>query len=137
MSVSFSRLGLMSSTSLPVIIGEFDRDTVAADIQKAATSMLSDNDALSENVQLSVCSSRYSLPYFMFDAGDMNSRDPKLFYVNNQLKFKAFELDFGTGKPLKAQQAMLPDMIKFWQSVPDGPVQIIYGGFAAKTMRSQ
>ncbi|MCQ2133848.1 MAG: hypothetical protein MJY88_02670 [Bacteroidales bacterium] len=126
--------GFCGNFSQPVIIGEFDRDAIAADIQKAAISILSDNDALSENVQLSVCSSRYSLPYFMFDAGDMNSRDPKLFYVNNQLKFKACELDFGTGKPLKAQQAMLPDMIKFWQSVPDGPVQIIYGGFAAKIM---
>ena len=65
----------------------------------------------------------------------MNSSDPKLFYVNNQLKFRACEFDFGTGKPLRAQQAMLPDMIKFWQAEPDGPVQIIYGGYASKIMR--
>lgn len=85
--------------------------------------------------QLSISASRYGLPYFLFDASDMNSRDPKLFYVNNQLKFKACELNFGTGKPLRVQQAMLPDMIKFWQEEPDGPVQIIYGGFASKLMR--
>lgn len=121
--------------SQPAVIGEFSRIVSAEEIQKAAASILNDNDALSENIQLSVCSSRYSLPYFMFDASDMNSRDPELFYVNNQLKFKACELDFGTGKPLRAQQAMLPDMIKFWQEEPGGPVQIIYGGFASKTMR--
>lgn len=43
--------------------------------------------------------------------------------------------DFGTGLPLRAQQAMLPGMIKFWQPEPEGPVQIIYGGYAAKIMR--
>ena len=65
----------------------------------------------------------------------MNSPDPDLFYVNNQLKLKACEVDFGTGLPLRAQQAMLPDMIKIWQSEYGGPVQIIYGGYAAKIMR--
>lgn len=120
--------------SQPVIMGEFDRDAAAADIHNAATSALCDSRAISENVQLSICSSEYGLPYFMFDASDMNSKDPNLFYVNNQLKLRACEIDFGTGLPLRAQQAMLPDMIKFWQEQPDGPVQIIYGGYAAKTM---
>lgn len=127
--------GFCGNFSQPVILGEFGRDVAASEIQKAASAILNDGKSLSENVQLSVCSTRYSLPYFMFDASDMNSRDPRLFYVNNQLKLKACEVDFGTGKPLRAQQAMLPDMIKFWQSEPGGPVQIIYGGFAAKIMR--
>lgn len=73
----------------------------------------------------------------MFDASEMNSRDPKLFYVNNQLKFKACEIDFGTGMPVRVQQATLPDMIKFWQASEGGPVQIIYGGFAAKAMKGK
>ena len=127
--------GFCGNFSQPAVIGEFRRDVTAGDIQKAASAILNDKEALSENVQLSVCSTQYGLPYFLFDASDMNSRDPKLFYVNNQLKFKACEFDFGTGKPLKAQQAMLPDMIKFWQAEPDGPVQIVYGGFASKIMR--
>lgn len=127
--------GFCGNFSQPVILGEFGRDVAASEIQKAASAILNDGKSLSENVQLSVCSTRYSLPYFMFDASDMNSRDPRLFYVNNQLKLKACEVDFGTGKPLRTQQAMLPDMIKFWQSEPGGPVQIIYGGFAAKIMR--
>lgn len=127
--------GFFGNFSQPAVLGEFGRNVAASDIQKAVSAILGDREALSENVQLSVCSSRYSLPYFMFDASDMNSRDPQLFYVNNQLKFKACRVDFGTGLPLRAQQAMLPDMIKFWQEVPDGPVQIIYGGFASKIMR--
>lgn len=126
--------GFFGNFSQPVIIGSFARNATVADIQTAAAAKLNDGRAISENVQLSVCSSRYGLPYFMFDAGDMNSCDPDLFYVNNQLKFKACEFDFGTGKPLRAQQAMLPDMIKFWQSEPGGPVQIVYGGFASKIM---
>lgn len=127
--------GFCGNFSQSVVIGDFDRDATAADIQKAASAILNDRDALSENVQLSVSSSSYGLPYFMFDASDMNSPDPELFYVNNQLKLKACEVDFGTGLPLRAQQAMLPDMIKFWQQESGGPVQIIYGGYAAKIMR--
>ena len=127
--------GFCGYFSQPVVIGDFGRDATAADIQKAASIKLSDEDALSENIQLSVCSSEYGLPYFMFDASDMNSPDPKLFYVNNQLKLKADEVDFGTGLPLRVQQAMLPDMIKFWRPTHGGPVQIIYGGYAAKIMR--
>lgn len=121
--------------SQPVVIGEFGRNVGVSDIQEAAAAKLNDKEALSENVRLSICSTRHGLPYFLFDASDMNSRDPDLFYVNNQLKFKACEVDFGTGQPLRAQQAMLPDMIKFWQPEPDGPVQIIYGGYAAMIMR--
>ena len=127
--------GFFGNFSQPAVIGEFGRDATAADIQKAASAVLNDKEALSENVQLSVSSTRYGLPYFLFDASDMNSPDPKLFYVNNQLKFKACEVNFGTGMPLKAQQAMLPDMIKFWQPEAGGPVQVIYGGYAAKIMR--
>ena len=127
--------GFCGNFSQAVVIGDFGKDATAADIQNAASAILNDRQSLSENVQLSVSSSRYGLPYFLFDASDMNSRDPKLFYVNNQLKFKACEFDFGTGKPLRAQQAMLPDMIKFWQAELDGPVQIIYGGYASKIMR--
>ena len=121
--------------SHPVVVGDFSRNVIASDIHKASVGALCDKPALSEIVQLTVSSSGYSLPYFFFDASDMNSRDPKLFYVNNQLKFKACEYDFGTGMPLRAQQAMLPDMIKFWQAEPGGPIQIIYGGFASKIMR--
>ena len=76
--------------------------------------------------------------FTLLEVADLRGRAcnvPDGFYVNNQLKFKACELNFGTGKPLRVQQAMLPDMIKFWQEEPDGPVQIIYGGFASKIMR--
>ena len=44
------------------------------------------------------------------------------------------EIEFGTGLPLRVQQAMLPDMIKIWQSRSNGPVEIIFSGYAAKTM---
>ena len=127
--------GFCGNFSQPAVIGEFSRDVTAADIQMAASAILNDKKVLSENVQLSASSTQYGLPYFLFDASDMNSPDPDLFYVNNQLKMKACEVDFGTGMPLRAQQAMLPDMIKFWQPKAGGPVQIIYGGYAAKIMR--
>ena len=67
--------GFCGNFSQPAIIGEFDRGVTAADIQKAASAVLNDKEALSENVQLSVSSTRYGLPYFLFDAGDAPRHD--------------------------------------------------------------
>jgi len=85
--------------------------------------------------RLSVCASEHSLPYFFFDASDMNCGDPGTLYTNNQLKFRACELDWGHGMPRWCYPNTLTDMVKFWQPVAGGPVQIIYGGQAAKIMK--
>ncbi|MGN1214871.1 MAG: acyltransferase [Candidatus Cryptobacteroides sp.] len=86
---------------------------------------------VSDNVRLYISASHYGLPYFFFDASDMNSSNPGTLYVNNQLKFRACELDWGCGLPQYAFPNDLSDMIKFWQPVQGGPVQIIFGGAAA------
>lgn len=94
------------------------------------------SSALPEEImRLTVCASEYSLPYFMFDASDMNNSNPKTIYINNQLKFRACELDFGQGLPAYAFPNQLTDMVKFWQPVANGPVHIIYGGLAANIMK--
>lgn len=49
---------------------------------------------ISSQCRPNVSSARPEIP------SDMNSPDPKLFYVNNQLKMKADRVDFGTGMPL-------------------------------------
>lgn len=51
---------------------------------------------ISSQCRPNVSSARPEIP------SDMNSPDPKLFYVNNQLKMKADRVDFGTGMPLSA-----------------------------------
>lgn len=127
--------GFFGNFSQALVIGTFGRDAAAAEIQTAASAILHNREALSENVQLSVSTSHYGLPCFPFDPCRIDCRNPQLFYVNNQLRCRAAEVDFGTGLPLRVQQAMLPDMIKLWQSEPDGPVQIIYSGHAARAMR--
>ena len=89
-----------------------------------------------EMLKLSVCASKYGLPYFMFDASDMNNSNPKTIYINNQLKFRACELDWGHGFPAYAFPNQLTDMVKFWQPVANGPIHIVYGGLAAKIMKN-
>ncbi len=122
----------MGNFSQPVVIGEFDRDAVtSADLTASVTEAMSQTDTISENLQLTLCSNHYGLPCHYFDASDMNSRKPGTMYINNQLKFRANETDFGTGLPIRVEQSGLADMIKFWQPTAGGPVQIIYAGFAA------
>lgn len=87
-----------------------------------------------DNVLLSQCASHYGLPYFYFDPSDMNCSNPGTIYINNQLKFKACLLDWGCGLPEYVFPNELTDMVKFWQPVSDGPIQIIFGGLAGRIM---
>ncbi len=66
--------------------------------------------------------------------GHYEEKQKSVVWSGNETSIRLTEID-GTGLPLRAQQAMLPDMIKFWQPKADGPVQIIYGGWASKIMR--
>lgn len=110
-----------------------DLPSLAAGIDSSLKEALVSGRA-EENVRLSQCSSHYGLPYFYFDASDMNCPDPGTIYINNQLKFRACELDWGTGLPAYAFPNELIDMVKFWQPVSAGPVQLIFGGLASKIM---
>lgn len=105
--------------------------TLAKKIDKSLKDAFASGKA-AENVMLTQCASHYGLPVFYFDASDMNCSNPGTIYINNQLKFRACELDWGLGKPCYTFPNELTDMVKFWQAEPDGPVQIIFGGLAGK-----
>lgn len=120
--------------SQPVVAGLLSRDFQPADAKAGLESGM-DYDKVSETLRLSLCSGGYSLPYHYFDVTGMNAPGMRLVYVNNQLKLRACETDFGCGLPLRVQSADLPDMIKFWQEKAGGPVQIIYRGYAAQVMK--
>ena len=125
------------SQALPLGI-DFDLSASVEELASAMDSKLKavlNSDKPEENVRLSFCATNYNLPYFFFDASDMNCPKPGTIYINNQLKFRACELDWGKGLPLYVYPNELTDMVKLWQPVAGGPVQIIYGGLAAKLMR--
>lgn len=127
--------------SQPVVAeGEFDpaekTSILASKIDRALKASLASGQP-EEHVRLSLSCSHYSLPYVYFDPSDMNCANPGTVYVNNQLKFKACELDWGTGKPVYVFPNDLPDMVKFWQPATDFPVQVIFGGMAAKAMKQR
>lgn len=131
---------LMGNLSQPFITRQpcstdMDTASLAQTLQKQMDEVLK-SDTLDQNLRLSLCASHYGLPYYLFNATEMFNPRPTNLYVNNQLKLRACELDFGSGKPLYAFPNDLTDMIKFWQPVADGPVQIIYWGNAAKVMNS-
>lgn len=106
----------------------------ARSVQEGLSCLL-EPEKLDEMLQLTLSASYHKLPYFSFDPTRMNAPGLEIIYVNNQLKFRAAEIDFGQGLPLRVQQAELPDMIKFWQEAPGGPVKICYSGYAAYLMK--
>ena len=119
---------------------EFETDTpvakLAADIDRGIKSVL-DSGTPENNVRISFCATEYGLPYFYFDASDMNCSKPGTIYINNQLKFRPAEMDWGKGQALYSFPNELADMVKLWQPAPGGPVQIIYGGLAAAIMEKR
>ena len=128
------------NASQPVIAeGLFDpKDETAALASRIDLSLgnMLTSGRVEENVRLSLCCSHYGLPYYYFDASDMNSADPGTVYFNNQLKFRPCELEWGHGLPEYAFPNELTDMVKFWQPVASGPVRIIFGGLASKIMET-
>lgn len=134
--VSDSFFGNMSQPA--VLDGEVPADADIAQTASLISNALQtalESDALGENVRLYQCSSHYSLPYAPFDASDMNCPGNGTIIVNNFLKFRANEIDWGLGMPMYTFTNELPDMIKYWQPVSGGPVQIIFGGYAARLMK--
>lgn len=119
---------------------EFETDTpvakLAADIDSAVKAVLG-SQTPENNVRISFCATAYGLPYFYFDASDMNCSKPGTIYINNQLKFRPAEMDWGEGQALYAFPNELADMVKLWQPAPGGPIQIIYGGLAAAIMEKR
>lgn len=71
----------------------------------------------------------------MFDPSEMNSPKMGQIYINNEIKLRPWQFDFGTGNACFAIPAELKDMVKIWRPAHDTPVNIIFGGFAAKVMR--
>lgn len=128
----------MGNLSQPFITHEalstdLDIMDLAKAIQKQNDSVLH-GDELDSNLRLSICSSHYGLPFCLFDMSEMSGSQPKSLYINNQLKFRACELDFGYGRPLYAFPNQLSDAVKFWQPVSDQTIHIIYSGFMARLM---
>lgn len=122
--------------SQAVMIGRFGQGFSAREIhERVSKVMQGEKPDMSARVSLSA--SHYSLPYFAFNPSELNTPLLRLMYVNNQLKFRAFETDFGCGLPVRVMQAELPDMIKFWQSAPGADVEIIYSGYAARLMKKR
>jgi len=92
-------------------------------------------ETLCENIRLYLCSIHYGLQYIPFDASDINCPGNGTVIINNFLKFRASEIEWGDGLPVYTFPNELPDMVKFWQAVSGGPVQIIFGGYAARLMK--
>lgn len=113
-----------------------DNATLATHIDSSLKKALAP-EKIKEQFRLSFFCLSYHLPYFISDPSDMNSPDPVTIHINNQLKFKACEIEWGTGLPIYAFHNGLPDMVKFWQPVCGGSIQIIYGGVASRIMKSR
>lgn len=96
--------------------------------------LLQNTDLLEEHVLLNIAASKYKIPFTPFDLQAMNAQKPTCLYVNNFLKFKLYDIDFGMGTPVLILPNDLPDALKIWPSQPDKPgINVYLRGQLGKT----
>ncbi|MBN1410371.1 MAG: hypothetical protein JW969_05970 [Spirochaetales bacterium] len=80
--------------------------------------------------------SAHKIPYLHFDTVNMNTKHPRLVYINNFSKIHVYDIDFGQGIPVMVIPHNLYDPIVIWPAHPSkGGVEVYFSGqFAHKIM---
>lgn len=115
----------------PIYSGESVFD-IAGKIDRKLRSLFSDGREAQEFMQLYVDCTGRKIPYLPFDLSGMNARRPTAIYINNFLKFRLYDLDFGYGKPTAVLPHDLPDQVRFWPGGPAGGVDVYFTGHLAR-----
>jgi len=69
------------------------------------------------------------LPLAPFDVMAMNSKKPRVFYINNFSKLHIYDVDFGFGKAILVIPHNLSDQVIIWPASPEkGGVEIYFSG---------
>ncbi len=124
----------VSNIVTPALNTENSVSSLAKQIQTNNDRYLSNEDGvLDDYVNLNIYGVKHHIPYLGFDVESMNDKNPKAIYINNQLRFKVYELDFGSGRPYVVIPNDLPDMVKLWPvNDKKGSVMILLRGYVAK-----
>ena len=124
----------MSNIVTPALNTENSVSSLAKQIQTNNDRYFSNEDGvLDDYVNLNIYGVKHHIPYLGFDVESMNDKNPKAIYINNQLRFKVYELDFGSGRPYVVIPNDLPDMVKLWPvNDKKGSVMILLRGYVAK-----
>ena len=89
----------------------------------------SPSSELQSLMELNVYAIKYKLPLAPFDVMGMNAKKPTIIYLNNFSRLHIYDIDFGTGSPVKVIPHNLKDQVVIWPAPPAvGGVEIYFSG---------
>ena len=84
---------------------------------------------LQKLMQLNLNAIKHKLPLAPFDILGMYAKKPIIVYLNNFLKLHIYDIDFGSGKPVKVIPHDLHDQVVIWPAPPAiGGVEVYFSG---------
>lgn len=106
---------------------------IACKIENRLGNLFSDGGTEAQRfLQLYIDCLGWKIPWLPFALAGMNARRPTTIYINNFLKFRLYDLDFGTGRPAAVLPHDLPDQVRFWPADPYGGVEVYFTGNLAR-----
>ena len=84
---------------------------------------------LEKLMQLNLNAMKHKLPFAPFDVFGMHAKKPTVVYVNNFSKLHIYDIDFGSGLPVKVIPHNLNDQVIIWPAHPAvGGVEVYFSG---------
>lgn len=91
---------------------------------------------LMELMRLNLNSMKYKLPFAPFDVFGMFARKPTTIYLNNFSKLHIYDINFGSGEPVRVIPHDLGDQIVVWPAPPaKGGVAVYFTGIPTRYLR--
>jgi hypothetical protein len=91
---------------------------------------------LMELMRLNLNSMKYKLPFAPFDVFGMYARKPTTIYLNNFSKLHIYDINFGSGEPVRVIPHDLGDQIVVWPAPPArGGVAVYFTGIPTRYLR--
>lgn len=122
------------NSSLAVATPGFPAETGIKEIARTIDQVLEPvrqipSPELTKLMQLNLNAIKQKLPFAPFDVLGMYAKKPTITYLNNFSKLRIYDLDFGSGRPIRVIPHDLRDQVVIWPAPPAvGGVELYFSG---------
>ena len=117
----------LATPSFPVKAGIEEVASIIDQTLKPARQ--SPSPELMQLMKLNINTMKHKQPFAPFDVFGMHAKKPTIIYLNNFSKLHIYDIDFGSGKPIKVIPHDLLDQVVFWPSPPNkGGMEVYFSG---------
>ncbi len=125
------------SIPTPAFSADASYDQIASVVHQTLEKVRKSPSAeLQSLMELNLYAIKHKLPLAPFDVLGMNAKKPTVIYLNNFSRLHIYDIDFGTGSPVKVIPHNLKDQVVIWPAPPAvGGVEIYFAGVPIRYVR--